>query len=130
VRLRRGTRIAYRISPNDREEDHATWSLDPLNSRRTPDDPSYPYLRSSVLDLPGAPDDQWALRTPVRRGLIEERTITSALLQNPAFGKERPIWIYTPPGYDRTAGPYPLLVLLDSAAVMTRSIGVRCSPTG
>ena len=73
--------------------------------------------------MPGAPDEQWAMRTPVRRGLIEERTVKSALLKNPVFGDERPIWIYTPPGYDPTAGPYPLLVLLDGAVYVSNRFG-------
>lgn len=110
VRLRRATRIAYAISPNDRAEDRwATERLDPLNPRRTPDDPTYPFASSSVLDMPGAPDEQWARRTPVRRGLIQERTITSAVLSSPKFGSERPVWIYTPPGYNPNAGPYPVV---------------------
>lgn len=124
VRLRRGTRVGYRISPNDREEDRwATGQLDPLNPRRTPDDPTYPFSTMSVLDMPGAPDEQWALRRPARRGLIEERTVKSALLNNPVFGNERPIWIYTPPGYAPTAGPYPLIVLLDGAAYVSNRFG-------
>jgi enterochelin esterase family protein len=120
VRVRRGTRVGYDISPNDREEDRwATRQLDPLSPRRTPDDPTYPFLATSVLDMPGAPDEQWALRTPVRRGLIEERTVKSALLANPKFGSERQIWIYTPPRYNAAAGPYPLLVLLDGASYVS-----------
>lgn len=119
VRLRRGTRVGYSISPNDREEDRwATEQLDPLNPRRTPDDPTYRFYAQSVLDMPAAPDEQWALRPPVRRGLVEERKVTSALLKN-----ERPIWIYTPPGYDPTAGAYPLLVLLDGAAYVSNRFG-------
>jgi enterochelin esterase-like enzyme len=111
VRLRRGSRFSYRISPNDRPDtEFATSQLDPLNPRKFPDHPTIPsgYGVSSVLDMPGAPDEQWAMRTPVRRGLIGERSITSALLKN-----EAKIWIYTPPGYQPTAGPYPLVVLLD-----------------
>jgi enterochelin esterase family protein len=111
VRLRRGSRFSYRISPNDRPDtEFATSQLDPLNPRKFPDHPTIPsgYGVSSVLDMPGAPDEQWAMRTPVRRGLIEERTVTSALLKN-----EATIWIYTPPGYQPTAGPYPLVVMLD-----------------
>ncbi|MEO7888870.1 MAG: enterochelin esterase domain-containing protein, partial [Vicinamibacterales bacterium] len=124
VRVRRGTRVEYDISPNDREEDRlATRQLDPLNPRRAPDDPTYPFFASSVLDMAGAPDEQWALRTPVRRGLIEERKAKSALLKNPLFPDERPIWIYTPPAYSPTAGPYPLLVLLDGAAYVSNRFG-------
>lgn len=119
VRLRRGSRFTYVISPNDRPETRwATVQLDPGNPRKFPDDPTYPFVSQSVLDMPGAPDEEWALRTPVRRGLIEERTVTSALLKN-----EDQIWIYTPPGYSPSAGPYPLVVLLDGAAYVSRRFG-------
>ncbi len=111
LRLRRGSRLPYRISPNDRPEDRwATAQLDPLNRRKFPDDPTYRFFSDSVLDLPGAPDEQWALRTPARRGHIEAKKVTSALLNI-----EREIWVYTPPGYTRSAGPYPLLLLFDGA---------------
>lgn len=112
VRLRRGTRIQYVISPNDLAADRwVTARLDPLNPRRFPDDPTYRFTSQSVLDMPGAPDEQWALRTPVRRGTIEEKTVASALTRN-----QDQIWIYTPPGYSRSAGPYPLVILFDGAA--------------
>ena len=115
VRLRRGTRLTYQISPNDREADRSlTTQLDPLNSRRDPDDPTYRFRSSSVLDMPGAPDDQWAVQTPIRRGTIEKRTFTSALLKN-----QSQIWIYTPPEYAPTAGPYPLVILFDGAAYVS-----------
>jgi enterochelin esterase family protein len=124
VRLRRGTRLAYGISPNDRPATRwATAQLDPLNPRKFPDDPTYRFDSQSVLDMPGAPDERWALRTPVRRGLIEERTVTSALLKNPQVSGEQQIWIYTPPGYQPTAGPYPLVVLLDGAAYVSKRFG-------
>ncbi len=124
VRLRRGTRIEYVISPNDRPANRwATAQLDPLNPRKFPDDPTYRFVSQSVLDMPGAPDEQWAMRTPIRRGLIEERTVKSALLKNPVFKDDRPIWIYTPPGYEPTAGPYPLLLLLDGAAYVSHRFG-------
>ena len=55
VRLRRGKRIDYRISPNDRPADRGlTAQLDPLNPRKYPEDPTYPFLKWSVLDMPGA----------------------------------------------------------------------------
>jgi enterochelin esterase-like enzyme len=115
VRLRRGTRIDYRISPNDRAADRGlTAQLDPLNPRKYPEDPTYRFVSWSVLDMPGAPDEQWALRTPVRRGRIDEKTFTSALLKN-----QRQIWIYTPPGYTPTAGPYPLVILLDGGTYVS-----------
>ena len=39
------------------------------------------------------------------------------------LGNERQIWIYTPPGYAPTAGPYPLVVLLDGAAYVSNRFG-------
>ena len=120
VRLRRGTRIEYVISPNDRPANRwATAQLDPLNPRKFPDDPTYRFYSQSVLDMPGAPDEQWALRTPIRRGAIEEKTVTSALVK----GDQNQIWIYTPPGYSRSAGPYPLVILLDGAAYVSHRFG-------
>ena len=115
IRLRRGTRVTYTISPNYTLGDQwATTQLDPLNPRRDPDDPTYPFVSTSVLETPDAPDEQWAMRRPVRRGLIQERTVMSAV-----FKSERPIWIYTPPGYDPTSGPYPLLMQLDGAVYVS-----------
>lgn len=115
LRLRRGSRVQYQVSPNDQPKDRwATAQLDPLNPRRFPDDPTYHFVTQSVLDLPGGPDEQWAMRTPARRGLIEEKKISSALLKG-----ERSIWVYTPPGYTRAAGPYPFLLLLDGAAAVS-----------
>ena len=103
------------ISPNDRAADRwVTSRLDPLNPRRFPDDPTYRFFSRSVLDMPGAPDEQWALRTPVRRGTIEEKTVASALIKTPGG-----IWIYTSPGYSPSAGPYPLVYLLDGAAYVS-----------
>jgi enterochelin esterase-like enzyme len=118
VRLRRGTRIEYVISPNDRPANRwATAQLDPLNPRKFPDDPTYRWYSQSVLDMPGAPDEQWALRTPSRRGAIEEKTVTSTLV------KEDQIWIYTPPGYSQSTGPYPLVILFDGAAYVSHRFG-------
>jgi enterochelin esterase-like enzyme len=115
LQLRRGSRLPYLISPNDRPQDRwATQQLDPLNARKFPDDPTYRFFSQSILDVPGGPDEHWALRTPVRRGLIEEKKVTSALLNF-----ERDIWVYTPPGYTRTGGPYPLVVLFDGAAYVS-----------
>jgi enterochelin esterase family protein len=115
IRLRRGTRITYAISPNDRADERwVTRQLDPLNPRKFPDDPTYRFTSDSVLDTADAPDELWALRKPVRRGVIEQRKIASGILR-----AERDIWIYTPPGFTQTADPYPLLLLLDGAAYVS-----------
>jgi hypothetical protein len=45
------------------------------------DDSTPPLFESSsLLELPGAPDDQWARRTPARRGLVETQVVESALM--------------------------------------------------
>jgi enterochelin esterase-like enzyme len=115
VRLRRGTRIEYVFSPNDRASSRwATTQLDPLNPRKFPDDPTYRYYSQSVLDMPGAPDEQWALRTPTRRGTIQEKRVESTLLKG-----DDSVWVYTPPGYSPASGPYPLVILLDGAVYVS-----------
>ena len=56
---------------------------------------------------------------PIRRGAIEEKTVTSALVK----GAQNQIWIYTPPGYSRSAGPYPLVILFDGPAYVSNRFG-------
>jgi enterochelin esterase-like enzyme len=115
LRVRRGSRLAYTLSPNDRAEDRIlTSQLDPLHSRAFPDDASYPFQRQSVVETPGAPDESWARRRPARRGSIEQKLFRSALLQN-----ERDIWVYTPPGYDPQGPPYPFVLLFDGGAYVS-----------
>ena len=112
VRIRRGSRFTYSLSPNNRPEDSLyTAQLDPLNPRAFPEDPASTVDRSSVLDTPGGPDETWFRRPPTKRGLIEQKKFKSAILKN-----ERDIWIYTPPEYEAAKGPYPLMLLFDGAA--------------
>ena len=114
IKVRRGARFTYSLVPNHRSADWLfTATLDPLNPRVSQDDPSSLVDQNSVLELPGAPDESWFRRTPVRRGTVEPKRFKSELLKN-----ERDVWIYTPPGYTATAGPYPLLVLFDGEAYM------------
>jgi enterochelin esterase family protein len=115
LRLQRGSRFSYALSPNDSPEDrHWTEHLDPLNPRVYPEDPTYRFGRASILDTPGAPDERWARQTPPQRGRIEARKFKSALLKN-----ERDIWIYTPPGYTAVAGPYPFVLLFDGGTYVS-----------
>lgn len=110
IQLRRGTRVPYSLSPNvvQPADRLFTDQLDPLNGRVFPDDPLSLVDRSSVLELPDAPDETWALRVPNKRGVVERRTFRSAQLNN-----ERDWWVYTPPDHARATGPYPLLILFD-----------------
>lgn len=110
VRIRRGSRFSYSLSPNDRSEDrYATRQTDPLNPRVFPDGTDRANVNSSsVLELPGAPDEKWFRDIPTERGAVVHTTPEPISIKN-----EGDVWIYTPPGYQASAGPYPLLVLLN-----------------
>ena len=60
-----------------------------------------------VVLLCGIPlaDQKWALDTPAKSGTIEKVTINSSILKT-----KREISVYTPPGYDASGGPYPLIL--------------------
>jgi enterochelin esterase family protein len=116
-RLRNDARFSYRLSPNDaltllpdlkpdeQAKRLATVQADPLNPRR------YPSRNgdASIVELPNAPPQPWIKPLPgVPTGKIEEAKFKSAILNN-----ERPVWIYTPPGYKANGQPYHLLVTFD-----------------
>ena len=103
VRVHRSSRFGYSLAPNDRATDRGlTAQRDPLRAPRAEENDW------SLFELPGAPDESAALGTPPSRGTIVERTFTSVLLKG-----SRPLRIYTPPGYDPSRGPYPLLLIFD-----------------
>lgn len=107
------TLFRYTFHPNYLEDDwNATSFTDPLNPRVYPEnvDQAASYS-TSVLKLANAPDESWSTRTPVTRGQIVKQTFDS-----PSLKAQLSIWIYTPPGYDVAASPYPLLLLFDGAA--------------
>lgn len=101
VRVRRGSRFSYAISPNDRSGDREfTLQSDPLNSPRNAGG-------SSIFEMAGAPDLSWSQRTPAVRGTLTAHRFESAHLRGQNTS------IYTPPGYAASRGPYPLLILFD-----------------
>ncbi|CAN5364017.1 N/A [soil metagenome] len=123
VATRSDIRSQYQFIPNDslvpRSEETdlnartSTWVHDPLNPKRLIDDrlASLPRTRrynNSIYEGPDAPPMIWLEREPTAHGELRQETFTSAILAN-----ERPIWIYTPPGFDRSTAPYPLLVHFD-----------------
>jgi len=115
LRLRRDSRLLYTLSPNDRPGDRVlTRRIDPLHARVYPDDPTYSFVLESVVELPDAPDQSWALRSAPAKGTVIEQRFISELLKN-----EREIWIYTPPGYNAASGPYPFVLLFDGAAYVS-----------
>jgi enterochelin esterase family protein len=113
IQVRRGSRFSYGLSPNLRAGADRVFNdqLDPLNPRVFPEAPNSMIDLSSVFETPGAPDESWFKSLPAKRGTMDPKKFKSDLLKN-----ERDIWIYTPPGYAATAGPYPLLLLFDGPA--------------
>lgn len=107
------------LSPLPREGTEESWAryrtfvADPLNPRvhvvpRNALDPHGVDRRFSVLELPDAPPQRWAQpRHGVPRGRVEQYAVRSDVL-----GNERPVWVYTPPGYE-SARCHDLLVVLD-----------------
>ncbi|MDB4964600.1 MAG: enterochelin esterase, partial [Myxococcales bacterium] len=75
---------------------------DPLNHRRV-------GLDQSLCVLPNAPPQLWTEpASDVAAGEVQVHRVTSKRL-----GNQRRIYVYTPPGYEREGGPYPLVVLFD-----------------
>jgi enterochelin esterase family protein len=103
VRVPRGSRIRYMLSVND-----PLGTMPPGAQGRKPvTDPLNP--QGQMVELPGAlPQPYYARREGVPRMAVQERKIVSTSL-----GQERRVLIYTPPGYDPRAKPYPSLYFFD-----------------
>lgn len=111
--IRNDARFAYALAPNDSlvplldpARGPMAFKPDPLNPRHLPD------LYSSWVELPDAPPEPW--NTPVpgsAGGELKVTKFTSAILKN-----ERPVWVYTPSGFDPHGRRYPLVVLFDGGA--------------
>jgi hypothetical protein len=118
VKLPAGARFEYRLSPNDPlvfdghqvAQRNATTQADPLNPHRWDCLPNASkYACSSEADLPGAAPQPWLVKkagTP--EGKIEKEQIRSEIQK-----LDRPIAVYTPPGYRADGPPNALLVLFD-----------------
>ncbi len=120
-RLPKGARFIYQFATN--LPDPKEWGgvarfaevvrNDPLNpfryiERRNEFNP-YEVTIFSAVELPSAEPESWNLVRPkVPTGRVQRDKFTSKLL-----GNERPVWIYTPPGYAADKKPYALLVLTD-----------------
>ncbi len=64
---------------------------------------------TSILVMPNAaPLPYGARREGIARGDLHEETFASAIL-----GNERPVWVYTPPGYSPAGADYPYVVIFD-----------------
>ena len=121
-RVRNDARFAYNLSPNDSlqsfdevkgdqamRERLAMLQVDPLNPHHCPTTFGAYGAESSYVELSDARPLAW--NSPlqgVRRGKVEEKQVQSAFLK-----AEKKVWVYTPPGFTRGDGRYPLLVLSD-----------------
>ena len=126
LRLDHRLRTTYHLTPNAPALPHGTQlndelesqimmreERDPLNPKATWDSPKNPDLPShrgsSLLEMPDAPPQPWAdKRAGVPAGEIVKQDFASALLKN-----TRPIFVYLPPGYSKSAQPYDVLVVFD-----------------
>lgn len=85
----------------------ATAKADPLHADSRGRNPAELFASRSRVELPPVlQDSQW---TQARKDVKQGKTETFKL-------GERRISVYTPPGYSRQCGPYPLLLLLDGSA--------------
>ena len=117
IRLPKGSRFLYQLSPNDtltrapNAQRYATAQADPLNPRRRPNDSRITkYEVSSIAELPGASPQPWSERKPgVPSGQVHQHRMPSAIL-----GNERGIAVYTPFGFQKQGDRYPLLLLFDA----------------
>jgi enterochelin esterase-like enzyme len=82
------------------------WWADPRNPLHM----DTPQMNVSVLRMNEArPFPDWSSFRAVLHGRVTEHIVNSAEI---GFSG-RKLWVYTPPGYDSSAGAYPLLVLHD-----------------
>ncbi|HLJ50128.1 MAG TPA: enterochelin esterase [Bryobacteraceae bacterium] len=123
MKIRRGARFAYQLSPNDplTFDDSATSRMvtaqaDPLNPHHWFDGPgSTRFEYQSMVEMPDAkPQPYIAKREGLPHGKVERSRIKSALLDN-----ERNLSIYLPPGYRREGTPNGLLVVFDEGSYIT-----------
>ena len=88
--------------PEQMDQLERTFRADPYNRARV-------GVRQSLCELPRAPSSPLTqVRREVAAGDVHAHRVTSARL-----GDTRNVHVYTPPGFDVSRGPYPLLVLYD-----------------
>jgi enterochelin esterase-like enzyme len=123
IKIRRGARFAYQLSPNDpltfdesSTSRMASAQADPLNPHRWGENPgNTKFEYQSMLEMPDAkPQPYIKKRDGVPAGKIEKSNIKSALL-----GNEHSLSIYTPPGYRSDGPPNALLVVFDESSYLT-----------
>ncbi len=76
-------------------------------------DPLNPHwwdsIGRSVVEMPDAPPEPWIVTRPD----TPKGTLVKAVIKSSILGEDRPVGVYTPPGYSSAKGPYNLLVVFD-----------------
>lgn len=62
----------------------------------------------SVVELPDASPEPWIKENPS----VPKGRLTTTAMRSQTLGEERPIAVYTPPGFVKGSGPYNLLIVL------------------
>jgi len=75
------------------------------------EDPDDREVRVTLLELPGAAAPRWSAPDDAPPGDVELHRFESG-----ALGGERRVYTYLPASFDASAGPYPLLILIDGWA--------------
>ena len=128
-RLPAGARFEYRLSPNDPLTSdskgstirRATAQADPLNPNDWGCAPqSTKHECQSSMELPGARPQPWRVKLAGKpEGRVEQHVVNSQIQK-----LDRPIDVYTPPGYRRDGSPYALLLLFDGPAYLSAEQGM------
>ena len=118
VKLPRGARFTYVLSPNDPLEFEgptpverlAAMQADPLNPHRWACPPEASLFEcQSMVELPGAVPQPWIVKSlAVPSGALEKEKIKSEILKN-----QREVSVYLPHGYSNTGAPNALLLVFD-----------------
>jgi enterochelin esterase-like enzyme len=88
--------------PAEMEELERTLRADPYNHNRV-------GTQRSLCELPLAPSSPFT----VARRVVPAGEVHAHIVASTRLGNTRNVHIYTPPGFDGTRGPYPLVVLFD-----------------
>lgn len=109
--LRFTYRFVLNVAPGERYSE-ADAQLDPLNPRTiaVSYDDGATTTKFSIAAMPRALDESWIFKRPA----VPSGTVATYQLKSSVLGKERRIWVYTPPDYSKSAASdYLLLVLFD-----------------
>jgi enterochelin esterase family protein len=121
IRVPRGARFTYQLSPNDPlgSGPPSSAQADPLNPNRWLCAADAPLTRCfSVAESPNAVAQPWIAKNPrVKSGRVIEEKFRSDLLHN-----QRDVWIYEPPDYTATGAPCALILLFDGRAYNFRDM--------